>query len=194
MTPLAQRIATQILDPEVRTDKPIWHAGTLYLTDGRILVAMPNQEQPHDAWLLYGDHFSRTQDAKQYERINATSLFAIAKPAEFAPYLMPKIDGPPGDVDALWQSMQECGECSGFGWRECNMGHEHDCDNCDGDGKIMDECEEASQRTQVGDKAIKRRYAWIISQMPAVVIGNHPTTDAIAFRFSEGCGLVMVLK
>lgn len=32
---------------------------------------------------------------------------------------------------------QECSECDGDGYRECDLGHEHDCEICDGTGKII---------------------------------------------------------
>lgn len=38
--------------------------------------------------------------------------------------------------DRLWR---ECDDCDGEGATECNQGHEHTCDTCDGLGKIRKE-------------------------------------------------------
>lgn len=37
-----------------------------------------------------------------------------------------------GDADAL---PVKCEDCNGDGVVECNLGHEHDCDKCDGEGE-----------------------------------------------------------
>jgi len=35
----------------------------------------------------------------------------------------------------------KCGECHGKGYQECDLGHEHDCEECDGSGNAPDRCE-----------------------------------------------------
>ena len=31
----------------------------------------------------------------------------------------------------------ECPDCQGYGYQECDLGHEHDCEECNGTGKIQ---------------------------------------------------------
>jgi len=35
----------------------------------------------------------------------------------------------------------KCPECHGKGYEECDLGHEHDCEECDGSGNAPDRCE-----------------------------------------------------
>jgi hypothetical protein len=37
---------------------------------------------------------------------------------------------------------RSCFACDGDGYHECDMGHSHDCGNCDGTGKIVKETDE----------------------------------------------------
>lgn len=39
-------------------------------------------------------------------------------------------------VKALDEEFEECSMCDGSGTHVCDCGHEHDCDECDGEGKF----------------------------------------------------------
>ena len=49
-----------------------------------------------------------------------------------APYSNP-VDLP--EPDEKYKTKQECGQCDGQGVEFCNLGHEHECRDCDGFGK-----------------------------------------------------------
>ncbi len=36
----------------------------------------------------------------------------------------------------------KCGECGGTGYQECDLGHDHDCEECDGSGDAPDPVEQ----------------------------------------------------
>ena len=190
-----QDLIAAIIDPEDRPDKPLWHDGTLYLTDGRILVVVPNQPQPESCWLLHGDFFSEKPEKQdRWRSIKADGVFKLSVPCDFAPFGPIEVKGPPSGLNALWQSMQECDSCHGRGWRRCDMDHEHDCIECDGEGELMQEAACAGDLVPVGELTLKRQYAWLVSQLPGVVVGKCPTMEALAFRFDGGHGLVMGVK
>jgi len=44
----------------------------------------------------------------------------------------PEID----DEQEVWVDT-ECQECQGWGYKECDLGHEHDCQECNGSGQVQ---------------------------------------------------------
>lgn len=45
----------------------------------------------------------------------------------------------------------ECGNCGGMGYQECNLGHEHDCDFCDGTGNAKGRFRRGESRFDICD-------------------------------------------
>ena len=35
------------------------------------------------------------------------------------------------------ETLVKCSECYGRGYDTCDLGHEHDCEECDGEGKVQ---------------------------------------------------------
>jgi hypothetical protein len=109
---------------------------------------------------------------------------------------IPAVEGPMDDLDRLWQTVEDCDECSGRGWKTCNMGHQHDCGECDGEGKINTLHPSAMEPVTIAGVRTARRYAWIISQIPGVLAGKADRSDgrdALGFRFQGGRGIVMAM-
>lgn len=48
-----------------------------------------------------------------------------------------------GDEKNFVEDQRECDRCDGLGTEECNLGHDHECIECDGDGKLTQTYEEA---------------------------------------------------
>ena len=193
----ASAIINMVLDEECRTPAPLWHEGTLYITDGRILIAMDNQPQPEGAWPCDGVMFNphRKENEKTWQRpIAIKTITQLIEPVGQCSEQMPQVDGPPGECDRLWQCSGECDQCDGRGWRQCNMGHDHDCDDCDGEGIAIETHPAAKERLTVLGVLVARRYAWIISQLPGVLIGQTEQADKLAFRFDGGVGVLMGLR
>jgi len=193
----ASMFMEMILDPEHRFSGPLWHQGTLYITDGRILIEMQNQTQPEGAWLDDGERFHppKAEGEKTWQRpISLKTVAECMNGVGQCCELMPAVDGPPEELDRLWQSMDECDRCDGRGWRECDMGHEHDCDECSGEGMTLNTNPAAHERLFIAGVTVARRYAWIVSQLPGVTVGKADGVDALAFRFDGGSGILMAVR
>lgn len=94
-----------------------------------------------------------------------------------------------------------CDECIGLGTRTCDMGHEHDCDECDGTGKVLGWCGacrdiRSAEQFPCGNATIKiaKYLARKISALPGPIEWgtcgrlDHP----LCFTFGEnGKGVVM---
>jgi hypothetical protein len=116
------------------------------------------------------------------------------------------------------QKVTICSECEGEGYRECDLGHEHDCEDCDGNGVIGDrsgesavECPECegvgrlpnlpqglSTGVIVNDKTcVGLRYLRRIATLPAVKWSlNHrkESSETIPFWFDGGEGILMPMR
>lgn len=51
-----------------------------------------------------------------------------------------------------------CGACDGKGYHECDMGHSHDCEYCDGEGKTIKTPDEALE--EYGMKLYRIQIEW----------------------------------
>ncbi len=114
-----------------------------------------------------------------------------------------------------------CSECNGEGVQECDMGHEHDCEECGGDGELRfrdgkdspssaHSCEDCEGRGTVLDTVSGREtpvligedacvalgYLVQISKLPGVVWApSGVNSDApIPFWFEGGEGLLMGMR
>lgn len=113
-----------------------------------------------------------------------------------------------------------CLECEGKGYRECDLGHEHDCEECDGDGVFsarheMDastglRCERCGGTGTIpeidegrgvyivfpGEHCVQFRYLLLISELPGVRWRLHGRSkeDPIPFWFEGGEGLPMPVR
>jgi hypothetical protein len=194
---IASMICERIMDEEMRFPQPFWHEKTLYVTDGRILVQLQNQEKPERAWLCEGGRFVPPKDEPErtWQRsISQTAVTDLIAAVGVCETEIQNVEGPANGLDMLWRTMVECDRCFGRGWRRCDMDHEHDCEECDGEGTVFDVDESATDVIEVCGTRIQRRYAWLVSKLPGVQVGIAVGINGIAFRFRDGCGVVMAIK
>ena len=78
---------------------------------------------------------------------------------------------------------EECAYCHGDGVRECDMGHQHDCDYCDGTGKVT-----PIETITVGNAHYQRRYLALIQGWE---ISPRGMDKPACIRCGETVGLLM---
>lgn len=49
------------------------------------------------------------------------------------------------EVGSVLEQVRRCFDCDGRGYHNCDLGHSHDCDPCDGSGKVTKEIDEVLQ-------------------------------------------------
>lgn len=49
------------------------------------------------------------------------------------------------EAGPVLEQVRRCFDCDGKGSHECDLGHSHDCNRCDGTGKVMKEVDEVLQ-------------------------------------------------
>jgi hypothetical protein len=62
-----------------------------------------------------------------------------------------------------------CETCYGKGFDECNLGHEHDCEDCDGTGKTTADCyhdfaQDLYEMQWAKDRRVLKEYETCLSQ------------------------------
>lgn len=195
-----QELIERIVDPDGRLPAPLWHDGTLYITDGAILIEIEEHPKPDNAWQVVGGKFQPAGsglDSLPSRKIKPEAIAKIMEMVKACDCPVTAVEGPPDEVDRLWQTVEECYECSGRGWATCSMGHQHDCDDCDGEGDVTTEHPSAREPVDVDGVRVARRYIWIVSQLPEVMAGKVVIPDgwnALGFKFQGGRGIVMGLK
>lgn len=109
------------------TDKPWIFDGHIYATNGRVAVRMPVSGHNNEGV------FPPVKDLDW-----TTTRFS--EESFFAPNPGPAIVNPvcveckgKGKVETI-----TCPDCKGDGTQECDLGHEHDCENCEGIGTLRD--------------------------------------------------------
>ncbi len=102
--------------------KPNLNHDCYYATDGHALFYFPSSLVQLD--------IGQTEKPIDFKPViplerNESITLSISNLSELFDTLIPK------EKDSV-----ECPECDGEGVLECNLGHEHDCDCCNGDGRI----------------------------------------------------------
>jgi hypothetical protein len=194
-----ERLIDQAINPDGRIDAPLWHDGSLYVTDSKILIEVDDYLKPGGAWEVSGGAFRPAVSSKKgvnRKDINPKAIAAILDQIGTCDQQMPAVMGPMYELDPFWQFIEDCDECSGRGWKTCSMGHRHDCGECDSEGKIATEHPSAMEPVTFCGMRIARRYVWIISQLPGVLAGKVDRSDgrdALGFKFQGGRGIVMAM-
>jgi hypothetical protein len=118
----------------------------------------------------------------------------------------------------LLRAPSKCADCSGKGFRfavtctDCDGdgefdhgSHTYTCKECDGEGTLDDSsgdrrtCASCNGRghernaapIRIGDAVFQHTYLWQLSKLPGILFAAHGPTEAGAFRFDGGCGLLM---
>jgi len=186
-------MASLICDPESsRFGKPFHDGISLYISNHALLLDFGNINPPDDV------EINRKSDGKW------TVADSDRKPPEKAHVLLesvtcgtrefPLVKGPPVGSDRLWQELQDCEICGGIGSRECDMGHDHDCDDCNGRGSYMQDVDEAKEPVEFMGKHFARRLIWIVSRLPNVKACDEMRGEMLGFTFDGGRGGLMAIK
>lgn len=95
-----------------------WRAGGfIYATDARRIARIPDD--------------GRELPEQEGRRPNTIGMFEKFTPGEFAP--LPCV---PECHCEIGSKVEGCKNCWGTGEVTCNLDHEHDCDDCNGKGKV----------------------------------------------------------
>lgn len=189
---LFDQMAKLICDPEsMRWRKPFNDGTGWFISDGRILLWFEHVDVPDSMDCQRKNNGEWSEGKSGFRNPPERSLEILSDLPE-ATVHVPSVNGPPSHVDALWQAMETCDACSGGGYRECSMGHEHDCPDCDGKGVYPQDCEEAGEEIEIHGELFARRYVWILSQLPDVKMCSElRNTHKLGFSFRGGRGAVM---
>ena len=190
---LIERATHLLCDPQSRQFSRPYHDGeSLYVTDGRMILAFGDIEPPDGLaihrkidgeWKLDDGHRKPPERSGELLQGVVTGILSV-----------PTVDGPPEDVNAIWERMSECIVCHGEKYLECDMGHQHDCSECEGDGEYLQYCDEAGEAVEILSNDFARRYVWIMGQLPGVRICPHMFEHMLGFTFDGGRGGLMALK
>lgn len=187
-----------VLTDMARINHPLVSKGVVWVTDGRLLLEFdieswglpegPFWLDEHGVWISRGEELKD----KPIKRDSIAGVMEWAKGNEVIE--LPQVDGPPAGVDEKWETQVECDFCGGSGFRECDMGHEHDCNQCCGVGTESDLCEEAVERVTIKDRDYARHYVWLINRLPGCVAVNQTMEGSLGFTFEGGRGVLQSMK
>ena len=172
---------------------PFWRDGVIAFTDGRMIVTMECDE-PEPAFQCrrfkngsWSQSESSRRDPPKIDRI-------VQQIGDANGVAIPDVSGPPPEASELWQIIATCDECLGDGEAECDMGHMHRCNQCDGEGKEIVTHREAHIPTTVGDSRYQRQYVWLLSQLPGVQLCDSRNPDMLTARYDFGIAAIMKLE
>lgn len=171
---------------------PFWKDGVLTITDGGMLVTI-DCEEPEQEFRC-----SRFRDGTWHQPDNILRntpdiieiLQFIGDPSGTP---IPKVDGPPQKANSRWEVTIPCDRCDGSGHRECNMGHDHECDECDGERTVEEVCREAREPIEIAGKYLQRRYVWTLLRIPGVSLCDSLNEDMVTAKHECGVAVVMTL-
>jgi hypothetical protein len=129
----------------------------------------------------------------------AVRVPAIEGVAELPPKMLPKLEELFSDSNETWQKFAfthapsdvECNICHGYCEHECNCGHIHECDNCNGKGKVP--VRSYDYNTKIGNSFFQDRYLALINGWE---IAPHPTDPlgAAYIRRDGASGVLMPIR
>ena len=178
-----------------------------YATDGRVAVRISrietveeNEQAPDTILKVFSDNLRALDQS-----------ISVPKP--------PQVDEVRCKACRTTGKVTLCQTCAGEGYQECDLGHEHDCEDCDGngvvpafgDGKDDIECSECAGMGKMPDTPQGFRTGVIIDGKVCVALGyltklhalpaatwsiDHRATeqDPIPFWFDGGEGILMPMR
>ncbi len=147
---------------------PFALGGWLYATDGRCCVRIPT-DQPDSE----NDPEKRLTIPK-----SAPELFDGFNVDGLEPVEIPALVG---------ANRRECEACAGD--RQCDMGHMHTCDHCDGDCFI-----ETWPTIEIGPARFSERFISKMVKLPGLKFYPRPEPEHSCFTFDGGQGLLMPIR
>jgi hypothetical protein len=143
-----------------------WSAGEhAFATDGRILIAVP-----------------RLADVPERDDAPRNIIQHIFNPNTGVFFALP--------AELPANEIKTCETCKGDMVVTCNFGHDHDCEKCDGSGKI-----ETIKGFACGTQKFNPDLLRLIATLPGVQVANaRDEFGAMAFRFEGGEGRVMPMR
>lgn len=96
---------------------------------------------------------------------------------------------------------EPCEECRGDGEVQCDLGHDHECPGCDGEGTIGKRCEGCDGRLGraklpgwINGAAVNRcLLAGLVGDLPGDLVAIGASTDALKAVFLYGHGWVLTV-
>jgi hypothetical protein len=184
-------------DEDMDILSPWWENGSLYFTDGRILIVLDNCEP------VAGIHCRVQEDGKW---VFFDTRIPCRKPPQSVPQFLreairddfaetPVVDKP-ARTDLRWRGECTCDTCGGSVQVRCNYGHWHDCVDCE-DGTQIEVVAEAYEPIEFVGVKFAKRYLWTATQMPNVRISKPiagsltESKPATGFTFDGGRGAIM---
>lgn len=149
---------------------PFVFNGWKYATDGRICVRIQTDE-PDDS----NEPCKRPNAAMLFKGFNVDGLEAFE---------IPTLDG---------VKLIKCEGCGGAGEQTCDMGHDHECPDCDGDGHY-----EEWPKKEIGGHLFSERHLSKIVNLPGLQFfaqsANMEALKPAFFTFDNGQGLLMPIR
>jgi hypothetical protein len=157
-----------------------WRDGEyIYATDGRRIARILDD--------------GRELPKCEGKRVNAKQLFLDMPFPESGWMPLPAL---PKCECKVGKTTERCESCNGLGTAECNMGHEHDCHECEGKGKVEMELE-CECKDIIGGWKFQRRVIAPFLEIEgielAVVPSDKTKSGNLFFRKGEFAGIAMGL-
>jgi hypothetical protein len=185
---VAEWAAERIPDPQhERIALPYWRGGLLTITSGYMAILMPWDAQPEGlkCW---------EPELSQRPPPSLTNLYnelCFERPMP-APACR---NEPPEGVNARWEIERDCGVCGGRGELLCDLDHIHDCEDCDGEGRIWQLCASATQPVRTpNNRAYATRHIWYAKQLPRAEFFEPRADGVLAVRFQFGAAAIMCFQ
>lgn len=145
---------------------PFVRNGWKYATDGRIMVRVKTDE-PDDS-------------NEPHKRPNAAKLFEVFDVSKLDAVDLPELTG---------VTTQKCRYCNGNGVQTCSLGHDHDCDECDGTGEV-----EEWPSQDIGACRFSERYLSKIITLPGLKFYPTSAENPALFTFDGGEGILAQMR
>jgi len=83
--------------------------------------------------------------------------------------------------DELDELQTDCIVCGGNGYEECNLGHEHECEECDGEGTVGGNVLEVYRQKALSDIAKWCTYTGNLSSQSELVKEFNSKFEALSY-------------
>lgn len=162
-----------------------WRVGdTIYATDSRVAVAV----QPE----LWDGDLADLSDGKKRPKVDdvLAPCLAIQEWND-----MPPIP-PCAKCSSTGIAKATCSECMGLGRVMCNLGHEHDCTDCDDEGLVEYPCPACPMQFVVGNRDITAKILRKMAALPGVkwAAESDDCNEVLFVKFDGGYGAMLPLE